>query len=146
MSAYSQNTHKNTSTPLTYQDSVALALKSSVMKDSVKVPFIYVKTANKAFIEVKSWRRVAGLNQAELHSKDIEISYYKYADKKCEDAYDTLTRVTLPAYKKKSDDNQRLYEEYKKAYQIQKIKTITTSVTIPVMLAIGFLLGWYLHK
>lgn len=140
MLSYSQDTPKNTSTPLTKRDSILLDLR-----DTVKVPYLYVKTANKAFIEVKSWRKVAGLNQAELHSKDIEIAYYKRASEKYEKAYDTLTKVTLPAYKIKSDDNQKLYEQFKKAYQMQRIKTISTSVTIPVALAVGFLLGWYIH-
>ena len=139
---YSQNTNK-----ISHQDSVALALKNSVMKDSVKVPFVYVKTANKAFIEVKSWRKVAGLNQAELHSKDIEIAYYKYADKKCEDAYDTLTIITLPAFKKESADNAQLYQDFKSAYKLEKGKVIGLSVSVPVAILVGFLTGFLLfHK
>jgi len=120
----------------------AFSQSQQELKDTVKVPFVYVKTANKAFIEVKTWRRVAGLNQSEMHSKDIEISYYKYADKKCEEAYDTLTQKTIPSLKRKSDDNEKLYYEFKSAYKTEKTQKIALSVTLPVAVALGFIAGF----
>ena len=121
--------------------------KYFLMKDSVKVPFVYLKAANKAFIEVKSLRKVTGLHQAELHSKDIEISFYKYADNKCEQAYDTLTRVTLPALRKESNDNEKLYEDYKRAYKLEKSKVVGLSVGLPLSIGLGLLAGFLLfHK
>ena len=135
---YSQNTLKNTST---HQDSIKTELR-----DTVRVPFLYVKTANKAFIEVKSLRKVSGLHQYELHSKDVEIAYYKYAYNKSEQAYDTLAQTTLPLLKKQSSDYQKMYQQYKDAYKTQKTQKIAVSVTLPVVAVLSFLLGFYLHR
>ena len=129
---------KNTLTP---QDSITNAL----LKDTVRVPFLYVKTANKAFIEVRSWRKISGLHQKEIHSKDVEIAYYKFAYNKSQQAYDTLAQTTLPLLKKKSDKYEKMYLQYKDAYKIQKTQKIALSVTIPVVAVLSFLLGFYLH-
>ena len=116
------------------------------LKDTVKVPFLYVKTANKAFVEVRTWRKVAGLNQAEIHSKDVEIAYYKYANKKCEQAYDTLTLTTIPLLERKSKDYEKLYYNFKDAYRAERTQKIALSISLPVAVVLGFVIGFFINN
>ena len=138
MSTYSQDSLKITSTR---QHS------NFPLKDSVKVPFVYVKAANKAFIEIKSARVLAKLYEYQSNSKDLEILYLSSANSKCEQTYDTLTLRTIPALKKESDDNAKLYADFKKAYKLEHAKVIGISVGVPVATFLGFLTGFLLfHK
>ena len=140
MSSYSQDTPRNTLTQKT-QNNI-----TSIVPDSVRVPFLYVKAANKAFIEAKGSRELILFYKSEMDAKDAETEGYKNATEKCKQANDTLTQKTIPLLRRESDDNAKLYADFKKAYRLQKTKTIATSITVPVVAVLSFLLGFYLHK
>ena len=114
--------------------------------DSIKVPYINVINANKAWEELKLRRRLAGLYQQDIHSVQVTSDFYKNAAKKCENANDTLIQITIPALEQKVKDNEKLYYDYKQAYKLDKAGKIGLSITLPVGIAAGFLLGWYLHR
>jgi hypothetical protein len=115
--------------------------------DSVKIPFIFIKKANKAFIEVKSLRVLVKLYQDQSGEKDLEIINLTSANNKCNQAYDTILTRTIPSLKKESDDNAKLYANFKTAYKAEKIKTLGLSVGVPVATVIGLLAGFLLfHK
>ena len=147
MSTYSQGLLKNT---LTHQNNSHINITVTItptLSDSVKVPFIYVKAANKAFIEIKSAKILAKLYENQSSAKDLEIMYLSSANSKCEQAYDTLSLKTIPALKKESDDNAKLYADFKKAYKVEHLKVIGISVGVPVATFLGFLTGFLLfHK
>ena len=137
MSSYSQNSLKNTS---------ILQQTKTIVPDSVKVPFEYLKAANKAFLEAKYSRTLIRLYKTEISTKDTEIIYYQAAQTKCQQAYDTLTQKTIPFLQKESDDNAQLYQTFKNAYKVQKRKTIGTSIGFGVAVILSFILGFELHR
>lgn len=120
----------------------SISLQDSITK--VLVPFKYVVASNLAYTELKYYKKVEGLAQERLHSKDIVISYYERVYSKCRIS-DSLNQLVLQNKDEQLITAFQLYKEQKREVKLQKVKTWLLSTILPIITGGGgLLIGFYI--
>ena len=121
----------------------SISLQDSINK--VLVPYRYIVASNKAYTELKFFKRESGLCQERLHNKDIVIQYYERAYKKCNQE-DSINELIITNKTEQLNTAFNLYQQEKKERKKKQASTIGLAVLTPVVAVLSFVLGFYLHR
>lgn len=114
--------------------------------DSTCIANWVIPQANKSFILSKYQKRLLGLKELEIQSRDREIRFLNNKQRVTQQALDTALQVTIPALQTSDSLNHINYLDYKFGYKAQKTGKIVSTVVLIATTIGSFFLGFYLAK
>lgn len=115
--------------------------------DSTKVAINDLRDATNALIELEGYDSINHLQAQEITVKNVQIGYLDQALKKSEEINATFKYNIVPELIKQDSLHNQLYTDFKKSYKKEKTKAIiSSSIGIPAIAILSFILGFYLHK
>lgn len=127
---------------------MAISQRSTSLQDSINkvlVPYKYIVASNKAYTELKFYKKESGLYNERVRNKDITIQYYERVYKKCREE-DSINSLVIANKTTQLNTAYNLYQEEKQERKKKQAAAIGLGVITPVVAVLSFVLGWYLKR
>lgn len=127
---------------------MVISQRSTSLQDSINkvlVPYKYIVASNKAYTELKFYKKESGLYNERVRNKDITIQYYERVYKKCREE-DSINSLIIVNKTTQLNTAYNLYQEEKKERKKKQAAAIGLGVITPVVAVLSFILGFYIHK
>lgn len=112
---------------------------------TISVPLRYIRAANSAYIELKSYKRQASLYQNEIDFKNTSILFYEKTIRDC-NTKDSLNAAMILNREQTANEYENLYTAYKKAYRRERVRSILMYVLLPTAIGATAVATYYITK